>query len=536
MGSPSTGNARPYEGNGHYYAFTSKGIKWWDALSEANATKLNGTNGYLATITSSGENNFIRDRSKAGSAITNSAFIGGTDENSRGTWEGRWIWYGTYAPENGTVYRDGSTNYGYSNWNSGEPNNSHNQDFAQFYTSGYWDDVDPDNVGGYISEWGLGGAEYYLKVSTSNGTEGQSNPSLTITPGREIRSDYKNIYNGTPLIDIPLTVTSNDSNYSINVTGGGSYYSNGRLYLLNVSNGGTVKVEFVTHDNDTWQPLRGFDVSLGADGGENIYTFGSDANTSSSWDGQVWLFDNEPQLSLGQGAWQTIDTYYTSDQSIQSDLVIFDEDGINENDTTFGNLGLYDNFGVQWITYVRIPKDGNYTFKVTSDDGAKLSVRENNSSGDLLGSISSWKDQGSTTHSTGAVNGLKAGDVVWIQLDYYENKGATAAKLLWNNGSGDEIVPASAMFLSQQLASGQLASASSNPGTDQQEPQSGKTDEPGFQIFSNQNSGELNIKLSSSSESKATTVPVETDKAQRQFDSTKVGDDYILLSDSGSVI
>ena len=59
---------------------------------------------------------------------------------------------------------------------------------------------------------------------------------------------------------------------------------------------------------------------------------------------------------------------------------------------------------------------------------------------------------------------------------------------------------------------------------------------PGFQIFANQNSGNLNIKLSSSSETKATTVPAETNTAQRQFDSTKVGDDYTLLSDSGSVI
>ena len=529
-------NARPYEGNGHYYAFTSKKIKWWDALTESEQTWLNGTEGYLTTITSSGENSFIRDRSKAGSAITNSAFIGGTDENSRGTWEGRWIWYGQYAPENGTVFRDGGNNYGYANWNKGEPNNKHNQDFAQFYTSGYWDDVDPDNVGGYITEWGKGGAEYYLTVSTSNGTEGQSNPSLTISPGREIRSDYKNIYNGTPLIDIPLTVTSNDSNYSIKVTGGSSYYSNGRLYLLNVGNTGTVKVEFVNNDNDTWQPLRGFDVSLGADGVENIYTFGTNANTSSGWDGQVWLFDNEPQLSLGQGAWQTIDTYYTSNQTIQGDLIIFDEDGINENDTTFGELGLYDNFGIQWETYIRIPKDGNYTFKLTSDDGANIIVRQNNSNGSLLGNISCWKDQASTTYSTGAVNGFKAGDVVWVQLDYYENKGGTAAKLLWNDGSGDAVIPASAMFLSQQLASGQLASASSNPGTDQQEPWSGKSNEPGFQIFSNQNSGKLNIKLTSSSETDATTVPAETDTGQRQLDSTKVGDDYILLSESGSII
>ena len=42
MGSPSTGNARPYEGNGHYYAFTSKKINWSDSLDESEDQQLNG--------------------------------------------------------------------------------------------------------------------------------------------------------------------------------------------------------------------------------------------------------------------------------------------------------------------------------------------------------------------------------------------------------------------------------------------------------------------------------------------------------------
>ena len=211
--------------------------------------------------------------------------------------------------------------------------------------------------------------------------------SISISTSREIRSDYKNVYNGTPLIDIPLTVNSNEANYSINVTGDyinyseeKSYYSGGKLYLLNVAKNGTVNVEFISNkgdgdwDDKNWQPLRGFDVTLGADGGENIYTFGTDSNTSSGWSGQTWLFDDEPQLSLGRGAWQTIDTSYTSNESINNDLVIFDEDGINEDNSTFGELGLYDNFGVTWEAYLRIPKDGNYTFKVKTDDGARSEI------------------------------------------------------------------------------------------------------------------------------------------------------------------
>ena len=563
MGSPSTGNARPYEGNGHYYAFTSKKINWSDSLDESEDQQLNGVKGYLATVTSKGENDFIVNKSNNGSKITNNAFIGGTDHN-RYSREEEWIWYGSNAPENGSQFWQGkkngySTNNMYSNWDSGQPDNKKNEDYAEIFPSGYWNDTDPGNVGGYISEWGLDGAEYYFNVSTSNGREGESNPSITISTSREIRSDYQNTYNGTPLIDIPLTVISNEANYSINVTGGNSnysegqsyylegqsYYSEGRLYLLDIAQNGTVSVEFISNKGDeddgdwndkNWQPLRGFDVTLGADGGENIYTFGTDRNTSSGWSGQTWLFDDEPQLSLGKGAWQTIDTSYTSNESINNDLVIFDEDGINEDDSTFGKLGLYDNFGVTWESYLRIPKDGNYTFKVKTDDGARLTVRQNNSDGQELASISSWKDQGPTTYSAEAINDLRTGDVLWIELDYYENGGGATTQLLWNDGSGDAIVPASAMFLSQQLASGQLASDDSNPGTSQQEPSSDESNEPGFQIFANQNSDILDIKLSSSSETNTTTLPSETNTAQRRFDSTKVGDDYSLLSAEGGAV
>ena len=69
MGSPSTGNARPYEGNGHYYAFTSKKINWSDSLDESEDQQLNGVKGYLATVTSKGENDFIVNKSNNGSKI-----------------------------------------------------------------------------------------------------------------------------------------------------------------------------------------------------------------------------------------------------------------------------------------------------------------------------------------------------------------------------------------------------------------------------------------------------------------------------------
>ena len=142
MGSPSTGKARPYEGNGHYYAFTSKKINWSDSLDESEDQQLNGVKGYLATVTSKGENDFIVNKSNNGSKITNNAFIGGTDHN-RYSREEEWIWYGSNAPENGSQFWQGkkngySTNNMYSNWDSGQPDNKKNEDYAEIFPSGYW--------------------------------------------------------------------------------------------------------------------------------------------------------------------------------------------------------------------------------------------------------------------------------------------------------------------------------------------------------------------------------------------------------------
>ena len=140
MGSPSTGNARPYEGNGHYYAFTSKKINWSDSLDESEDQKLNGVNGYLATVTSKGENDFIVNKSNNGNKITNNAFIGGTDHNDYSR-EEEWIWYGSNAPENRSQFWQGKKNgYSvdnmYSNWDSGQPDNKKNEDYAEIFPSG----------------------------------------------------------------------------------------------------------------------------------------------------------------------------------------------------------------------------------------------------------------------------------------------------------------------------------------------------------------------------------------------------------------
>jgi hypothetical protein len=534
----TTGNARPFWGNGHYYVFTKESAGWDDGISRSSLylDKLD-TYGYLATVTSADENNFIVNYSYNGSKIPNNGFLGGTDyQGYSPASEGNWIWQ--TGPEQGQIFRSNGTNQMYANWNGGEPNNRGNQDFLQLYSSGYWDDVDPGSVGGYVTEWGRAGAEFIagfadLNTSgTANGYENGTGPKMTINFDVFVPSDYVNYPGNTPLIDIPISFGGTailNTDYTVSVSGGNSYLSSGRLY---VSNASSVVLTFNPINNNSWQAPRTITASLQGDGSENIYVID---NPSS----QVWLFDDEPQLSLGQGAYKFIRTPYTSstsytlptnnsDFSTNSDVLVFDNDGINESEANFNAQGLYDKFAIRWEAYLRIPETGNYVFRTTTDDGTKLTVRRNNSSGDILGSVDYWTLNPATSHNTGQI-ALTKGDVVWLQFDYFENDGGASAQLSWDrpNGSGgtvsNEVVPGSAMFLSESLARGLNRAESDSDSTSL-----------GFQLFANKStSSPIGVQLTSSSEASNSTS--NTSLAQRQTGSTRIGDDYGIM-DSGALL
>lgn len=100
--------------NGHHY-YCSAGTATW---SNANAIcAANG--GYLASVNTAGENNFL-----ANVLTYQSAWIGLNDVNNEG-------WYS---------WTDGSP-YNYSNWYIGQPNNyNNNQDYVEMLSDGTWND------------------------------------------------------------------------------------------------------------------------------------------------------------------------------------------------------------------------------------------------------------------------------------------------------------------------------------------------------------------------------------------------------------
>lgn len=149
-----------FSDNGHLYQFKSGSYTWAEARDAAAALSAYGAAGYLATISSSTENNFVYQR------ITGNGWIGATDIESERTW--KWV----TGPEAGTHFftqsgfSGGSAVNGlYNAWYAGEPNDYNNgspgEDCAHMYSSGgqagTWNDFPCNSALGYVVEFGTPG-------------------------------------------------------------------------------------------------------------------------------------------------------------------------------------------------------------------------------------------------------------------------------------------------------------------------------------------------------------------------------------------
>lgn len=157
--------------NGHGYSIINESLTWDQAKDAAQMLYYGGVQGYLATITSQEENDFIKEN------LQDDGWIGASDSVNEGDW------YWVTGPEAGThfwtgVGVDGAPELGpgdvpyYHAWadhagpGTGEPNNSGNEDCAQFYagageaggSNGKWNDLacDGDPLESYVVEFGGG--------------------------------------------------------------------------------------------------------------------------------------------------------------------------------------------------------------------------------------------------------------------------------------------------------------------------------------------------------------------------------------------
>lgn len=178
--------------NGHLYEYVSSTLTWGAAKTAAEGRTKYGATGYLTTITSQTENDFVAAR------LSNAGWMGGSDSSSEGVW--RWV----TGPENGTQFWQGNFSgsaFGgnYANWNNNEPNDSgSNEDCGQFLSgsSGKWNDLpcSGTTLPGYVVEYGVSGSlptvqAKNVAITTSDtiaptvpGTPSTTSPTTTQKP------------------------------------------------------------------------------------------------------------------------------------------------------------------------------------------------------------------------------------------------------------------------------------------------------------------------------------------------------------------
>lgn len=132
--------------NGHTYKYFDMQTTWYEA--EKICYNLGG---HLVTITSEEEQNTVCNLLK--NTKDGEIWLGATDSQNEGTW--KWIT---------------KENFNYSNWNSGEPNNDNNEDYAQMYKRGKWNDIKEYSssvVIGFVCEFEPESSLEYTTVKTS---------------------------------------------------------------------------------------------------------------------------------------------------------------------------------------------------------------------------------------------------------------------------------------------------------------------------------------------------------------------------------
>ena len=86
-----------------------------------------------------------------------------------------------------------------------------------------------------------------------------------------------------------------------------------------------------------------------------------------------------------------------------------------------------DTFSARWSGLLLVPETGNYTFSTFNSDGVRLFINGALVINDYVDQTTNWKDS--------APISLTAGQMVEIQMEYYENTGSAVAKLKWRGPS-----------------------------------------------------------------------------------------------------
>jgi len=271
----SLGNSVPSEDTGHYYEFVSDGtIDWDDAKSEAAGKSYFGLQGYLVTVTSQDENNFVKDK------LQGQGWMGATDRASEGTW--KWV----TGPEDGDTFPpSNSPDQSYDTWASGEPNDAGGEDRAHFLTDGQWNDYanDNNNIDGYVVEYGGFAADPNVDLrdtrnvaltaapSVSSITRADSNP--TDADSVDFDVTFSESVSGVDTSDFTVTQVSGDVSGSVSgVSGSGSSYT---ITLSSIADDGDLRLD-LSDDGSITSDSTGFTLGGPGTSGDNDGSYTSD--------------------------------------------------------------------------------------------------------------------------------------------------------------------------------------------------------------------------------------------------------------------
>lgn len=244
--------------NGHFYEYISSTATWTSALSNAAGRTYLNLNGYLATITSQAENDFVRQKLNA------DAWIGASDDYSyinaatgastyanQAAAEGKWYWVSGPVGEKGVQFSNGNTNPTatnsmFMNWNGAEPNNSgSNEHYAELFASGgnvgKWNDL-PNNSLGYVVEYGGLATDPLLKLSSTKtlsiasflAVEGMDVNVLKVTNGVQIKWSTRSEKNSDQF-DVLFSTDGTNFSSLKSVPATGSINTGGNYQFLHTS-------------------------------------------------------------------------------------------------------------------------------------------------------------------------------------------------------------------------------------------------------------------------------------------------------------
>ncbi|HEY9833129.1 MAG TPA: DUF4347 domain-containing protein [Stenomitos sp.] len=248
--------------NGHYYEYVQAPSLPWTNARDAAATRTNlGLQGYLATITSQPENDFIANK------LEGNGWIGASDAAVEGEW--RWV----TGPEAGTLFWQGNSttqpgqagpvNGQYSNWStryennvSLEPNDlNNNEDYGHLLFNenfpaqkGKWNDFanNQAEIQGYLVEYGPSPQLTGTVTVSFNPASGQ-NPGATQSSNWDFVTRDYNVDGATDIVAIKKSGTGTGKT-EVHIMNRGSNYKSWLLQTGTILHETDAKWDFVAGD------------------------------------------------------------------------------------------------------------------------------------------------------------------------------------------------------------------------------------------------------------------------------------------------